>query len=137
MKFEKDRLGYAFEGDYPESYGPGQIARLRTVLRQQVGQLRIGEAGADDRLLGILMGRRCANKGRFQVETRTRRDGGLCLLARGEVLLPTAGQAPPGFGPVPGAGDPAGGHRRLRRTDVTTSGIDQAIDTCAVAKVPA
>jgi hypothetical protein len=136
MNFEKDRLGYAFEGDYPESYGSDEIARLRTVLRQQVGQLRTGEASADDQLLGILMGRRCANSGRTQVETRARRGGGSCLLARGEVVLPgaTVPSLPPGFAQVPG---PADGPVLLRQKAVAESRIDEAISACAAAKVTA
>lgn len=136
MNFEKDRLGYAFEDDYPESYGPEELARLRTVLQQQVGALRVGEAGTDDRLLGILMGRRCARAARAQVETRSRRGGGLSLLARGEVLLAGGGPdaVPDGFAPLPGG---SGGYRRLRRQDITTSDIDRVIDACAATKVSA
>ena len=143
MKFEKDRLGYAFEDDYPESYGPGEIARLRTVLQQQVGQLNAGGAGTDDRLLGILIGRRCANSGRAQVETRTRRDGALCLMARGEVVLPAAeaGSVRHLLGefvqqPAPGAAQP-GPHLRMRQRAVTASEVDRVIDACAAAKVAA
>jgi thermitase len=143
MKFEKDRLGYAFEGDYPESYDSGDLARLRTVLPQQVGQLGRGGATADDRLLGILIGRRCANAGRAQIEARTRRDGTLCLVARGEVVLPAADaplvqdvigdfepQTPTGYG-KPGA------HLRLRQRTVTASQVDRVIDACATQKVSA
>src|SRR6188474_2732654 len=88
MKFEKDRPGYAFEDDYRESYGPQDLARLRAIVPQQVGQLGMSVA-ADAQLLGILIGRRCANDtDRAQVETRARRDGSLSIVARGEVLLP-------------------------------------------------
>jgi hypothetical protein len=143
MKFEKDRLGYAFEDDYPESYGPEQIARLRTVLQQQVGQLGAGGASADDRLLGILIGRRCANTGRAQVETRTRRDGALCLMARGEVVLPaaeagTVGHLLANFEQPhrPRAGKP-GAYVRMRQKAVSASEVDRVIDACAAAKVAA
>jgi hypothetical protein len=142
MKFEKDRLGYAFEDDYPESYGPEQIARLRTVLQQQVGQLTTGGASADDRLLGILIGRRCANTGRAQVETRTRRDGAVCLMARGEVVLPAAEADAVRHllahfeQQRPGAAKP-GSHLRMRQKAPSASEVDRVIDACAAAKVAA
>jgi hypothetical protein len=135
MKFENDRLGYAFEGDYPESYGQSDLVRLRLVLQQQIGQLRIGDARADEQLLGVLMGRRCAKSERVQVEPRPRRGGGTCLVARSEVLLAgAAAPVPDGFAALPGA---AGAYRRLRRTDTTRSDIDAAIDSCAAAKISA
>lgn len=90
MQFAKDRLGDAFAGDYPESYDPADLRRLRAVVPQQVGQLGTGGAAEDDRLLGILIGRRGARTGRTVVETRPRPDGRPCLVARGEVLLPAA-----------------------------------------------
>ncbi len=142
MMFEKDRLGYAFEDDYPESYGPAELARLRTVLQQQVGQLRIGEASGDDRLLGILMGRRCARSARAQVETRNRRSGGVALLARGEVVLPAAAATGlpgvlDGFATPSGAAAEPGTHVRLRREAVTATDVDRVIDACAAAKITA
>jgi hypothetical protein len=88
MQFARDRLGDAFDGDYPESYDPVDLRRLRAVVPQQVGQLGAGGAAEDDRLLGILIGRRGARTGRTLVETRPRPDGRPCLVARGEVLLP-------------------------------------------------
>jgi thermitase len=142
MKFEKDRLGYAFEGDYPESYGPDDMARLRTVLQQQIGQLGHGGATADDRLLGILIGRRCANTGRAQIEARSRRDGRLCLVARGEVVLPAA-EAPAvrhllaNFEPQATGDAKPGAHLRMRQRAVAASEVDRVIDACAAEKVAA
>jgi thermitase len=142
MNFEKDRLGYAFEDDYPESYGPEEIARLRTVLQHQVGQLGRGGATADDRLLGILIGRRCANTGRAQVETRFRRDGAVCLVARGEVVLPAAeaGSVQHLFGDFEtqqSVGAKPSAHLRMRQRTVAASQVDRVIDACAAAKVTA
>jgi subtilisin family serine protease len=153
MNFEKDRLGYAFEGDYPESYDSTDLARLRTVLPQQIGQLGHGGATADDRLLGILIGRRCANTGRAQIEPRTRRDGSVCLVARGEVVLPAAEaslveRVIDDFEPVLPAelsgsaslrGDrlTTGGFLRLRQRQVAASQVDRVIDACAVRNVTA
>jgi hypothetical protein len=147
MNFEKDRLGYAFEDDFPESYDPGEIARLRTVLQHQVGQLGRGGATADDRLLGILIGRRCANTGRSQVETRFRRDGAVCLVARGEVVLPAAeaGSVQHLFGDfetLQSVGAKPGTYKpsallRMRQRTVAASQVDRVIDACAAAKVTA
>ncbi|GGL04064.1 S8 family peptidase [Mangrovihabitans endophyticus] len=142
MKFEKDWLGYAFEGDYPESYGPDDTARLRTVLQQQLGQLGQGGATTDDRLLGILIGRRCANSGRSQIEARGRRDGSLCMVARGEMVLPAA-DAPMvqhllgAFQPPPAGAAKPGAHLRLRQREVGPSEVDRTIDAVAAARVTA
>jgi hypothetical protein len=70
MRFEQDRLGYAFEDDYPESYGPADNARLRAIVPQQVGQLGSTGRVADEKLLGILIGRRCGDQKRAQLEQR-------------------------------------------------------------------
>ncbi|MCA2218970.1 S8 family peptidase [Jidongwangia harbinensis] len=144
MKFEKDRLGYAFEEDYPESYGPADLARLRAILPQQISQLGQGTAGADARLLGILIGRRCGDQGRAQVEARSRRDGALCLLARGEVVLPaaefsggTVGSLFTGFAPPPAVSGRRGAHVRMRRPAASASEVDRIVDACGAAKVPA
>jgi subtilisin family serine protease len=143
MKFEKDRLGYAFEGDYPESYDSTDLARLRTVLPQQIGQLGHGGATADDRLLGILIGRRCANTGRAQIEPRTRRDGSVCLVARGEVVLPAAdaslvGRVIDDFDAVMCSVDAKpGAFLRLRQRTVAASLVDRVVDACAVRNVAA
>jgi hypothetical protein len=142
MKFEKDRLGYAFEGDYPESYDSTDLLRLRAVLPQQVGQLGHGGATADDRLLGILIGRRCANTGRAQIEPRTRRDGSVCLVARGEVVLPAAeasllGPVTGDFEPVITAGRKPSAFLRLRQRTVAASQVDRVVDACAVRNVTA
>ena len=143
MKFEKDRLGYAFEGDYPESYGPADVARLRIVRQQQIGQLGHGGAAADDRLLGILIGRRSADPGRAQIEARTRRDGALCLVARGEVVLPGAAEPAvhhlfAGFDPQrrAGGGKPSA-HLRMRQRAAAASEVDRVISACAAEKVVA
>jgi hypothetical protein len=141
MKFETDRLGYAFSDDYPESYGSEDHARLRAMLPQQIGQLGPAGAASDAQLLGILIGRRCANTGRAQIETRTRRDGSLCLIARGEVLLP-ASEADSvrhvleGFEQHRGAGKPAD-RVRMRKPVIAASEVDRVIDACAAAKVSA
>ena len=142
MNFEDDRLGYAFDGDYPESYDPQELARLRAIVPQQIGQLGPAGAAVDAQLLGILMGRRCANDSSLaQVETRHRRDGSLCIVARGEVLLPAAdaGTVRDRFRtyrevlPAPGKR----GHVRMRPSSVTASEVDKKIDECASAKVTA
>ena len=142
MKFETDRLGYAFSGDYPESYGPDDTARLRTVLQQQIGQLGHGGATADDLLLGILIGRRCANGQRAQIEPRSRRDGRLCLVARGEIVLPAAEAAAVrdllrDFEPQPPGDTKPGAHLRMRQRAVAASEVDRVIDACAAEKVSA
>jgi subtilisin family serine protease len=144
MKFEKDRLGYAFEGDYPESYDPKELDRLRTVLQQQIGQLGAGAVAADDRLLGILIGRRSADAGRAQIETRDRPGGqDVCLVARGEVVLPADAVGSVrhllrGFAQQPSAGNAVQGpYLRLRQRAVAASEVDKIIDACAARKVAA
>jgi hypothetical protein len=141
MKFETDRLGYAFSDDYPESYGSEDHARLRAMLPQQIGQLGPAGAASDAQLLGILIGRRCANTDRAQIETRTRRDGSLCLIARGEVLLPaseagTVRHVLEGFEQHRAGGKPSG-RVRMRKPMIAASDVDRVIDACAAAKVSA
>jgi subtilisin family serine protease len=144
MNFEEDRPGYAFEDDYPESYDPPDLARLRAILPQQIGQLGAAGAVADAQLLGVLTGRRCANDtGRAQVETRRRRDGSACLVARGEVLLLAADAAAvrdrfddyEELGPS-GPAKPAA-YVRMRPRRVAPSEVDRKVDECAAAKVTA
>jgi subtilisin family serine protease len=144
MNFEQDRRGYAFEDDYAESYDPADLARLRAILPQQVGQLGAGGAAVDAQLLGILMGRRSAGGNAYaQVETRSRRDGSLCVVARGEVLLPAATVASvrklfAGYDEVrPVLAPKLISHVRMRPTRPTASEVDRKIDECAVAKVAA
>jgi hypothetical protein len=143
MKFEKDRPGYAFEDDYPESYGPVDTARLRAIVPQQVGQLGAAGAAQDAQLLGILMGRRCANGQRAQVESRARRDGSLYLVARGEVLLPGSDvgrvrQLFAGFeqhGTVSQTRPSA--PVRMRPKRVGPSQVDEVVYECAASRVTA
>ena len=80
-------LGYAFEGDYPESYG-GSHDRLHQVLARQLAELH-NSSGADE-LLGILQGRRCGHQRLPQLDRRRRRDGSPALIARGEIVMPAA-----------------------------------------------
>jgi thermitase len=143
MRFEKDRPGYAFEEDYRESYGPSDLARLRVIVSQQVGQLGASVA-ADAQLLGVLIGRRCANgAGRAQVETRARRDGSLSILAHGEVLLPAADVAAvrdrfSGYRAVlPDLARDRAAYVRMCPERWGASVVDRKIDECAVAKVAA
>jgi hypothetical protein len=143
MMFEEDRLGYAFEGDYPESYGAEDAARLRAILPQQIDRLSRGTAEADARLLGILIGRRCGDQSRAQVETRARRDGQLSLFARGEVVLPAADFASDAtknlfseFTPPEDTGA-LGAHVRMRRPSACASEVERVVDACGVAKVSA
>lgn len=143
MKFEKNRLGHAFDGDYPESYDPTELNRLRTVLQRQIGQLQV--APEDDRLLGILIGRRSANTGRAQVETRDRPGGGkdVCLVARGEVVLPATAVGSVrhllrGFTQQPSAGNGVQSpYLRLRQRAVAGTEVDQILDACAAQKIAA
>jgi hypothetical protein len=143
MQFARDRLGDAFDGDYPESYDPADLRRLRAVVPQQVGQLGAGGAANDDRLLGILIGRRGAKTGRTLVETRTHPDGRPCLVARGEVLLPadaaqgvrerfrtfTVRAASPGAKPRP--------YVRLCQPIEAPSEVDALLADCAGSRVDA
>jgi subtilisin family serine protease len=139
MRFEKDRLGYAFEDDYPESYGPQDRARLRAIVAQQTDQLGQTDRAADDRLLGILIGRRCGDQKRAQLEQRVRRDGTPSLVARGEIVLPA--ETYPSVKDLlaeytmdPGT---SGSHVRLRRPSSCASDVDRVVDACAAAKVEA
>jgi hypothetical protein len=140
MKFEKDRLGYVFAGDYPEFYGPADRARLRAILPVQIGRLGLGDPIADARMVGILIGRRCADRNLPQLEQRTRRDGSYSLVARGEVVLPareydtgSVGHLFTGFEALPGQG----ARVCLRRPAAAPADVDRVIDDCAAAKVPA
>jgi len=142
MKFEKDRLGHAFDGDYPEFYDQKELDRLRTVLQRQIGQLEV--AAEDDRLLGILIGRRSANTGRAQIETRDRAGSkDFCLVARGEVVLRADAVGSVrhllrGFAQQPSAGDAVQGRfLRLRQRAVAGSEIDKIIGACAEQKIAA
>ena len=137
MKFEADRLGNAFEGDYPEFYDQQELDRLRGVLQRQIGQLQV--AVADDQLLGILIGRHSAKTGRAQVETLDRATGeDVSLVARGEVVLPAdkIGSVRPllrGFTQQP----PAGQYVRLCQRVVKASEVDKFIKDCAAKNVTA
>ena len=144
MNFERDRLGYAFEDDYPESYDPGDLHRLRAILAHQVA--RLGSAGpdVDTRLVGVLMGRRCANHNtRPQIEIRDRRDGTVSLLARGEVLVPAADAAAirqyfAGYDELhPRHTGRRTGYLRFRPAPAAPSDQDRKIDECAAAGVTA
>jgi hypothetical protein len=144
MKFEEDRRGYAFEDDYAESYDPADLARLRAILPQQVGQLGAGGAALDVQLLGILMGRRCAgDNAHAQIETRLRRDGSLSVVARGEVLLPAAAAASvrkffDGYDELrPTVAAKLATHVRMRPRRIAASEVDLKIDECAAARVEA
>ena len=139
MRFEQDLLGYAFEDDYPESYDPADDARLRAILAQQVGQLGSTDRAADERLLGILIGRRCGDQRRAQLEQRVRRDGVYTLVARGELVLPADSYAAvknllADYTPHPST---SGTHVRLRRPEFSSSDVDRSVDACAVARVEA
>jgi subtilase family protein len=140
MKFEEDHLGYAFEDDYPESYGPDDQARLRAIVPQQTGQLYSGDPSADARLLGILIGRRCGTQTLAQLEQRPHRRGFATLVARGEIVLPADAypavkELLTAYSPLPGNGSAS--HLRLRRNEFCASEVDRSVDACAVARVDA
>jgi len=145
MRFERDRLGYVFSDDYPESYGPADRSRLRAIVTVQTGQLGPVDPIADARLVGILTGRRCGDQSRPQLEQRRRRDGSYSLVARGELVLP-AGEYDSGsvthllagFSTLRGHGEgKPGTHVRLRRPAAAPADVDRVIDDCAAAKVEA
>jgi hypothetical protein len=81
--------GLAFEGDYPESYGPDKTA-LRAIVERQVSRLTSPNAVADAQLIGILIGRRSADLDRAQLEVVKRPDGSDSLRARGELIVSAA-----------------------------------------------
>jgi subtilisin family serine protease len=131
-------FGYAFEGDYPESYGHGTPA-LRAVVEQQVGRLSGSVPAADERLLGILIGRRSGLPQRAQPDLRPRRDNALALVARGEVVMSVESYR---LAPVNGivkdfAQQSAGGAVRLRNLKAGRSDVDGVIDRCTSLDVPA
>lgn len=88
MNFEDPPPGYAFEGDYSESYGD-DVLRLQQVLRSQLDELeRIGTPARAREVLGILRGRRGDRRPVTQLDIGARWDGSNCLIARGEIVLP-------------------------------------------------
>jgi hypothetical protein len=127
-------LGYAFEGDYPESYGDLAV-NLQQVLQRQLDELdRIGSPARDAEILGILRGRRCGREDLPQLDIRPRRGGSDCLLARGEIVMPATAYADPkvqdtlksrGFD---GHTDRRGGLVRLRQPAVFLPDVESALD---------
>jgi hypothetical protein len=89
MNLTNAPLGRAFEGDYPESYGPDNAA-LRAIVQRQVSRLTRPDAGADAQLIGILIGRRSADLDRAQLDVLKRADGSDSLRARGELIVSAA-----------------------------------------------
>jgi hypothetical protein len=89
MNLTNAPLGHAFEGDYPESYGPDKAA-LRAIVERQVSRLTRPDAGADAQLIGILIGRRSADLDRAQLDVVKRPDGSDSLRARGELIVSAA-----------------------------------------------
>ena len=81
--------GLAFEGDYPESYGPAKPA-LRAIVERQVSRLTSPNAEADAQLIGILIGRRSVDLDRAQLQVVKRPDGSDSLQARGELIVSAA-----------------------------------------------
>jgi subtilisin family serine protease len=131
-------LGLAFEGDYPESYGP-DTSSLRTVVQRQVGGLTSPDAGADARLIGILTGRRSGDLTRSQVEVSIREDGGESLLARGELALATAAYRAGTVAHLLTSYDEVGqgDHVLLRRPQAVRSEVERIIAECSAEKVSA
>lgn len=131
-------LGHPFEGDYPESYGPDPSA-LRAVVQRQVGRLTSPNAGVDDRLLGILTGRRSGDLQRTQVEVSVREDGAGSLLARGELALAAeaykAGTVAHLLSRYSQVG--TGEHVLLRRPQAVRSEVERIIAECGAEKVSA
>jgi hypothetical protein len=130
-------LGYAFEGDYPESYG-GSRDRLQQVLARQLAELDNSDGEAE--LLGILRGRRCGHQELPQLDLRRRRDGTHALIARGEIVMPSASYDDKEVQGFLEAGrfakdDPAGqpGHCglvRVRQPLVSLPVVERIIDQC-------
>ncbi|GAB1641089.1 S8 family peptidase [Krasilnikovia sp. MM14-A1259] len=131
-------LGYAFEGDYPESYG-SELPRLRTIVAQQVVRLADTRPSADGRLLGILIGRRSSDPQRAQIEVALRRDGTPSLLARGELLISAKELARGTVGALLQDYDDraVGDHVRLRRFGAGRAELARMIDGCGAQDVVA
>lgn len=127
-------LGYAFEGDYPESYGD-LTQRLQQVLVRQLDELdRRSSPAREAEILGILRGRRCGRQDLPQLDVRFRRDGSDYLVARGEIVMPVSAYADPkvqdvlasrGFG---GYVERRGGIVRLRRPTVYQPDVESTLD---------
>jgi len=138
MNLKDAPLGLAFEGDYPESYGPDDAA-LRAIVHRQTGRLTAPDPVADAQLIGILMGRRSGDLDRSQVELGTRHDGSFSLLARGEVTMSAADYRAGAITPIVAGfkSSNAGGNVLLRRSQARRSEVDGIIDSCGVHNVTA
>jgi hypothetical protein len=138
MNLNTAPYGYAFEGDYPEFYGD-RTSALRAVVEQQVGRLGGATPAADERLLGILIGRRSAVPHRAQPDLRARRDSSLSLVARGEVVMSAKSYR---NAPASGIGkgfdeQSSGGTVRFRNVNACRSDVDEVIDAYRALDVPA
>jgi thermitase len=131
-------FGYAFEGDYPESYGLGTPG-LRALVGQQVGRLGGQSAVEDAQLLGILIGRRSGNLHRAQLDVTRRRDRSPSLLARGEVMMAVESYRHERVTPIVKDYVQHGGGQavRLRNLKASRADVDQVIDALSGASIDA
>lgn len=86
MNLTNGPAGYAFKGDYPESYG-NRVSELRRIVARQVSELNSIGSPRGAELLGILRGRRSGRRDLPQIEVRQRERGRESLVARGELLM--------------------------------------------------
>jgi hypothetical protein len=139
MNVDKDRLRYVFAGDYPESYGPAELTRLRAIRLRQVGQLAGADPAEQDKLLRLLIARRSADPNRAQLDVRTGRDGVQALVAKGEVVLAADAYkavSPELDGYTRLSGE-SGAFVRLRRADSAAADVPATIIACAGADTAA
>ena len=136
MNLTNAPLGYAFEGDYGESYEAPTLD-LQQVLQRQLDELnRIGSPARAAEILGILRGRRCGHKDLLQLDVQPRRGGSACLLARGEIVMPAAGYADDRVQQIVKARGfdacPARQHDllRLRHPTGFLSNVERTLDEC-------
>jgi thermitase len=145
MNLKDAPYGYAFEGDYAESYGDC-VPRLQQVLQRQLDELaKIGTPERAREILGVLRGRRGHRQGVTQIDICTRWDGSDCLFARGEVVLPRASYKGNVIDVIKGCGlkpHRYGGSRprdlvRLREPARLRSDIERTLDEVHCLGVPA
>lgn len=130
-------LGYAFTGDYPESYGDN-TRQLQQILQRQIDELdRTSSAARSALLLGILQGRRSGREKILpQLEVRRRTDGSDSLLARGEIIMDVKSFEATGVAPLmrsQGFSDQACRRAdlvRWRRPTVFREGVERVLDEC-------
>lgn len=136
MNLTDGPAGYAFEGDYQESYG-NRVPELRRIVERQVSELNSLGSARGAELLGILRGRRSGRRDLPQIEVRARRRGAESLVARGEIVMRSETfelravrdiMKSRGFDDV---ADRRGGLCRLRHGTAFQPLVERAIDECA------